>query len=528
MGSFSTIRVSRQSGVWLLRLFILGGVLALLIYLSWLADVRRWYSPLPLLVLITAVVYASIQLLGNWYLYLRARCPISPTHPTPDLTVDVFVTTYDEPIEMVERNLKAACAVKGPHRTWLLDDSANPALEHLAAQLGAGYLARDNRRHAKAGNINAALAQTTGEIVVIFDTDHVPTEEFLERTLSHFCNPKMGFVQVMLTFNNGEESWVARAAMETSLEYYNPTSLGNEAVGGTTLMGSNALLRRAALESIGGYQPGLAEDLATSIHLHAAGWQSAYVAEPLAPGIAPPSFTAWFLQQMKWARGVFELLITTYPRLFQRLTWGQRLTYITRMTRYWIGPVIGLHLFATIFILIFGSRGMRDAFHEYLIFLVPVALFDAAIRTIALRTWRHEKTPTSSLLGAITLVYATWPIYLMAWLMAVLRLPLAFRPTPKSISGMLSPIWLLPQVGAIILLTSGVIYTVIVGEHRPSLLLFFAIMQGVLQLILLIRWWHAEFIYVAKRMDGTPLSGLSWVYQKMKGRQGGAAPCSDQ
>jgi cellulose synthase (UDP-forming) len=287
MGSFSTIRVSRQSGVWLLRLFILGGVLALLIYLSWLADVRRWYSPLPLLVLITAVVYASIQLLGNWYLYLRARCPISPTHPTPDLTVDVFVTTYDEPIEMVERNLKAACAMKGPHRTWLLDDSANPALEHLAAQLGAGYLARDNRRHAKAGNINAALAQTTGEIVVIFDTDHVPTEEFLERTLSHFCNPKMGFVQVMLTFNNGEESWVARAAMETSLEYYNPTSLGNEAVGGTTLMGSNALLRRAALESIGGYQPGLAEDLATSIHLHAAGWQSAYVAEPLAPWHCP-------------------------------------------------------------------------------------------------------------------------------------------------------------------------------------------------------------------------------------------------
>ena len=509
MGSFSTIRASRQSGVWLVRLFILGGVLALLIYFSWLADVRRWYSPLPLLVLITAVIYASIQLLGNWYLYLRARCPTPPPNPPPNLTVDVFITTYDEPVEMVERNLQAACAMKGSHRTWLLDDSANPDLEHLAAQLGTGYLARDNRDHAKAGNINAALAQTTGEIVAIFDTDHVPAEDFLERTLGHFHNPKIGFVQVMLTFNNGEESWVARAAMETSLEYYNPTSLGNEAVGGTTLMGSNALLRRAALETIGGYQPGLAEDLATSIQLHAAGWQSAYVAEPLAPGIAPPSFNAWFLQQMKWARGVFELLITAYPRLFFHLTWGQRLTYITRMTRYWIGPVIGLHLFATIFILIFGSRGMRDAFHEYLIYLVPVALFDAAIRGIALRTWRHETTPTSSLLGAITLVYATWPIYLMAWLMAVLRQPLAFRPTPKKVSGMLSPIWLLPQVGAIILLTGGVIYTVVVGQHRPSLLLFFAIIQGTLQLILLIRWWHTEFITLVKRTDRSALLSLS-------------------
>jgi cellulose synthase (UDP-forming) len=365
-------------------------------------------------------------------------------------------------------------------------------LAALADRLGAGYLTRSDRRNAKAGNVNAALARTDGDVIVIFDVDHVPAPHFLERTLGYFAHPQTGFVQVMLTFNNSDEGWVARSAIETSLEYYNPTSLGTNSVGGATLMGSNALIRRSALRSIGGYQPGLAEDLATSIRLHSAGWRSAYVAEPLAPGIAPPSFMAWFVQQLKWARGVFELLITAYPRLFGRLTWGQRLSYVTRMTRYWIGPVIGFHLLATIAILILGNAPTREAFHAYLIHLTPVAVCDMLIKHLALRLWRHESTPKTSLAGAITLVYATWPIYLLAWLMAVLRLPLSFRPTPKSKTGDLKPVWLLPQITTVLLLMMGILYTVIVHEHRPSLLLLFAVVQGSIQLVLLTRWLYSE------------------------------------
>jgi cellulose synthase (UDP-forming) len=280
--------------------------------------------------------------------------------------------------------------------------------------------------------------------------------------------------------------------METSLEYYNPLSLGANTVGGTTLMGSNALIRRSALDSIGGYQPGLAEDLATSLTLHSAGWRSAYVAEPLAPGMAPPSLAAWFVQQLKWARGVFELLLTVFPRLFWRLTWGQRLAYSSRVTRYLVGPVVGFHLFATIAILIFGDVHTRAAFHEYLLYLAPVVVCDVLIRSLALHIWRHESTPNTSLAGAITLVYATWPLYLLAWLMATLRLPLSFRPTPKSKSDDLNLVWLAPQIIAVLLLVIGILYTVIVHGHRPSVLLLFAVAQGSLQLFLLARWMISE------------------------------------
>ena len=466
-------------------------VMALAYYYSWWFEDGRLTSPWLLLILFCAVLYSSIQLLGNWLLYLRARRP-APAPLNTDLAVDVFITACHEPRTLVEQSLAAACAMRGRHRTWLLDDGSDPELAALARRLGAGYLTRFDRTNAKAGNVNAALARTDGDIIVIFDIDHVPTPDFLEQTIGYFNDPKTGFVQVMLTFDNRNESWVAQAAIETSLEFYNPTALGTDGIGGATLMGSNALIRRQALESIGGYQPGLAEDLATSIALHAAGWRSAYVAEPLAPGLAPPSFAAWFVQQLKWARGVFELLLTTYPRLFSKLTRGQRLSYAVRMTKYWIGPVVGVHLFATIVILMFGDAYTRAVFHDYLMHITPLALSDVLIRFAALRRWRHHSIPRTSLTRAVVLVYATWPIYMMAWLMALLRLPLAFRPTPKSDSGGLNPVWLLPQISVLLLLSTGILYTVVIGNHRPSLLLLFAILQSALQLILLSQWLYSE------------------------------------
>ena len=477
--------------VWLLRCFVAMGLVLLLFYFSWWLVDGRYRNPWLLVLLVLAVIYAGMQMAGNWTLYLWARRS-SQVQPWPEeLSVDVFVTAYQEPASMVERALAAACALNGEHRTWLLDDSNDPGLEAMAKRLGAGYLSRSDRRDAKAGNVNAALAHTDGDILAIFDLDHMPEPDFLERSMGIFADPQIGFVQVMLTFANGSESWVAQAAIETSLEFYNPTSLGADNMGGATLMGSNALIRRKALESIGGYQPGLAEDLATSIQLHAAGWKSAYVAEPLAPGIAPPSFAAWFVQQLKWARGVFELLLTVYPRVFLRLTWGQRLSYSVRMTKYWIGPVVALHLFATITILIFAGPGVREAFHEYLIQITPLALADVIIRHIAFRLYRHHATPKTSLARAVALVYGTWPIYLLAWGMALLRLPLGFRATPKSQDGKQNPLWLLPQVVALLLLLAGTAYTIAIGRHPVSALLLFAVLQSVVQLLLLAKWLNA-------------------------------------
>ena len=488
----SSSSIKRELNVWWLRLFVLLGFVTLLHYFSWWFENGRYHYLWLLLLLFLAVIYAGMQMVSNWLLYLCASQTVQTQTWPEGLTVDVFVTAYQEPASMVECALAAACALRGEHRTWLLDDGSDRTLEGIAKRLGAGYLKRSDHQDAKAGNVNAALAQTDGDVITIFDTDHVPEPGFLERSLGYFADPKIGFVQVMLTFANGQESWVAQAAIETSLEFYNPTSLGADSIGGATLMGSNALIRREALESIGGYQPGLAEDLATSISLHAAGWKSAYVAEPLAPGIAPPSFTAWFVQQLKWARGVFELLITTYPRVFNRLTWGQRLSYSVRMTKYWIGPVVALHLFATIGVLMFAGPEIRGVFHSYLMQITPLALMDVLIRHTAFSLYRHHSIPKTSLARAVALVYSTWPIYLLAWAMAVFRVPLSFHTTPKSKDGRQNPLWLLPQVVVLILLLAGTIYTIAIEGHPISALLGFAILQCILQLLFLVRWLNSN------------------------------------
>jgi cellulose synthase (UDP-forming) len=432
---------------------------------------------------------------GSWLLNLIARRSAPVLAPHHGLAVDVFITAYREPVELVRTALTAALAMRGQKKVWLLDDGHDPALAQLAQQLGCGYLTRQERRNAKAGNINAALRHTDGDVIVIFDIDHAPRPDFLEKSLGYFDDPQVGFVQVMLTFRNFTESWVARAATESSFEFYNPTYLGADRAGAATLMGSNALIRRAALDSIGGYQPGLAEDLATSLALHAAGWQSAYVPEPLAPGLSPASLSAWSVQQLKWARGVFELLLTALPRVFGRLTWGQRTSYLVRMTKYWIGPAIFVHLLATILILFWADTHTRMAFHEYLWHLAPLVVMDMAIRAYALYNFRHEDTPSSSLLGAVVLVYASWPIYLLAWVLALLRLPVRFRPTPKDRDTQLNVLWLMPQFVTLLLLIVGEYQTVFVYRHPVSFVLAFSIVQALIQFMLLARWVQEDVVY---------------------------------
>ena len=407
-------------------------VVALGYYISWWLVLERYSSLWLEILLFLTLAFIGAQLVGSWLLYWMASFRVQVPKQPPALRVDVFLTACGEPLAMIEQTVRAALSMDGQHRTFLLDDAHDPACAQLCETLGAQYLTRGERVGAKAGNINAALPRTDGDIIVIFDIDHVPQPNFLTHTLHHFADPRVGFVQVMLTFSNDHESWMARAAAETSLDYYNPTSIGMDVLHSATLMGSNALIRRTALERIGGYQPGLAEDLATSLALHAAGWRSAYVAEPLAPGLAPATLLAWYTQQLKWARGVFEILLTSLPRVFGQLDWGQRLAYIVRTTKYWIGPAVLFHLAITGGAALFASAPTKALVQEYLLHLVPLVIIDLWIRREALRLWRHPSVPAIVPLRALALVYFSWPIYSLAWIMALLRLPLRFWPTPKT------------------------------------------------------------------------------------------------
>jgi cellulose synthase (UDP-forming) len=473
--------VGERARIWFLRGWVALGAASLAWYFGWWLGAGRLGSPLLFAALVLSALFHGFQMGGAWLFYLAARRRAAPPPPPADLEVDVFVTACGEDAELVRRSLEAALRLRGPHRTWLLDDGDDPRLAALARRLGAGYLTRPGREQAKAGNLNAALARTEGGVVAIFDVDHVPEPAFLERTLGHFADPRVGFVQVMLSFANAGASWVARAAIESSFDFHNPTAMGMDALDTVTMHGSNALIRRAALDSIDGYRAGLAEDLATSLALHAAGWRSVYVAEPLAPGLAPVDLAGWFTQQLKWSRGVFETLLTELPGLFRRLSPAQRLAYLVRSTYYWIGSLTAVHLGLLAAALFLGGRAARVDVETYLLHYLPLLACYVAIRRQARRCWSHPSTPTGVEWNGMLLVYATWPVYTLAWLMAICRVPLGFRPTPKTPAGDLHPLWLAPQLAIGCALAAGLGHAAFGGGGAQPLV----VLSSVVQLVLL-------------------------------------------
>ncbi|MFK7802955.1 MAG: glycosyltransferase [Anaerolineae bacterium] len=396
--------------------------------------------------------------------------------PAIDLTVDVFITAWNEDFDLIVGCLAAACSMKGDFQVWLLDDGDDPDLAKIAKKFGAGYLNRVGNADAKAGNMNAALPLTKGDIIVIFDVDHLPEASFLEKTLPYFADQSVGFVQAIPTFyNNYDFGWVSRAAAETTFDFYTSTSRGMDGFNSVTKIGTNSLIRREALLQIGNYKPGLAEDLATSIELHAAGWTSRYVHEPLAPGLAPRDLTAWYIQQFKWARGVFEVLISKYPRLFFELNFKQRIVYAVRTTKYLLGTVIGIHIALLISILLGADYQTKMLFQTYFLYLAPLAVTDVLIRGAALNKWGGLLQTSKSLWRATILVFNTWPIYMLALGMSLFRLPLDFQPTPKSSSNQLHPKWVLVQLGTAILLVLGLLYNLISTDKNFDFLILYSV-----------------------------------------------------
>jgi cellulose synthase (UDP-forming) len=401
------------------------GALSATFYFEWW--LRAPVGRLAFIVLPLTLFYHTVQIFIPWALFLNARRAPAPP-PERGLSVDVFVVAYNEPAWLVEKTLKAAVKMRYPHRTFLLDDGRRNELASASKRLGAAYITRSNNKHAKAGNINHALEKTNGEIIVIFDTDHTPKPEFLERSLGHFRDSRVGFVQVMQTFSNGKESFISRAATETTDEFFGPICIGMDSWDSCTLFGTNALIRRAALEQIGGYRPGLTEDLATSIELHAAKWGSRYVHEPLAPGLSPADLKGFFVQQFKWALGVFSLLFTVYPKHFFKISWRQRLCYLTRMTCYLAGPYCAAHILLAFFLL-FGSGATHSVFVGYAVRYLPLFALILVIQAYSVHRWSRE--PARLRWRAISLVYSTWPVYLAALFCAMFRWKVDYLPTPK-------------------------------------------------------------------------------------------------
>jgi cellulose synthase (UDP-forming) len=177
---------------------------------GWTLNLGALWLAIPLL-LAEAAGFLEFVL----FLFMTWRVPPVRVVPAPrGLAVDVVITTYNEPAEILHSTILGAVNVRYPHRTYVLDDGARPEIRRLAEELGAEYIARDEHAHAKAGNINHALTVTSGDFIAVLDADHVPHPQFLERTLGYFSDDRVALVQTPQEFYNLDSIQHAAAAAE--------------------------------------------------------------------------------------------------------------------------------------------------------------------------------------------------------------------------------------------------------------------------------------------------------------------------
>ena len=258
-------------------------------------------------------------------------------------TVDVYIPTYNEPLDVVRDTVLAAQCIDYPSdkmNIYLLDDGKRREFAVFAADVGVGYITRNDNNHAKAGNLNHAMKLTQGELITVFDCDHVATRIFLQATVGGFLkDPKLALVQTPHYFYSPDpferNLSVGRNIPNEGSLFYGPIQQGNDNWNATFFCGSCAVIRRSALEEIGGFAvETVTEDAHTALKLQRRGWGSAFLDIPLAAGLATERLVLHVIQRTRWARGMTQIFRLDNPLFGRGLTIQQRLCYLSAMLYY--------------------------------------------------------------------------------------------------------------------------------------------------------------------------------------------------
>lgn len=297
-------------------------------------------------------IFAIGQTIGFGLLFWRH----APHRPAPAIdhypTVDVYIATYNEPVDIVETSAVAATQLDYPRdkfRVYICDDGDRPEMRAVAERWGIGYLRRDSHDGAKAGNLNNALAHTSGEFVVTMDADMILKPQFLKHTIGHMNDPKVAFVQSPQAFYNADvfqhnlfAENIMRNDQDFFMRFIEPQrDLHNAAI----YVGSGAIFRRSALADIGGFVTDvITEDMATGLMLQNAGWQSVYVNEVLATGRAAETYSELLKQRARWARGNVQVAQRYGFKRLRNLNRRQRWLMFDSVS-YWFFGVMRLAFF---------------------------------------------------------------------------------------------------------------------------------------------------------------------------------------
>lgn len=414
--------------------------LSLVAYLTWrvlatLPPSGPWRVAAWVLVCFEALplLGSTAKLVSWWTIDAPAAPPV--TAVPRGMRVALLIPTYNEPAEVVGPTIAAARELEPAHETWVLDDGDRDWLESLCEELGVRYVRREEHAHAKAGNLNHALALMAREeaegadpidLVAVLDCDHVPLPGFLTSTLGYFEDDRIALVQAPQAFFNSGAFDDDGYTGEQGLFFNVQLAARQHAGAGTFWCGSTSVLRVSALREVGGVAAEtVTEDMHTTLKLQQLGWRTAYHHQNLALGLAPATPEQYLVQRRRWGMGAMQVLV--HEKLWRRQRWMSLRTQF----EYLVGTLWWLEGLATIVALVIPATLLLTGAATS---TAPPAQFLAVFFTaFALRMWGYKALLRRQIRWrtAFALRVLRVPVGLSCMWWLISRRTLQFTVTPK-------------------------------------------------------------------------------------------------
>lgn len=384
-----------------------------------------FFDSLAMLSLYIAETYAiAIYLLGIFVNInpIKRKPPTFPENKHYLPAVDIFIPTYNETIDIIRVTAIACKKIRYPEdkiNIYILDDGGTQQkrndpdpekrteawkryeeLKNLAKELEINYITRQKNEHAKAGNLNHALWLTSecyhdldtkgsewfcygkppskgGELILVLDCDHVPTSDFLEKTVGFFLkDEKLFLVQTPHFFINPTP---IERNLGTYIEspgenemFYGEIHQGLDFWNSSFFCGSGAILRRKYLQEAGGFSgKTITEDAETSLTLHGMGYNSVYLRKPMICGLSPETFDDFITQRSRWTQGMIQILMLKNPFKQRGLKWYQKLCYTNNCVFWFFGLARVIFVFAPLLYLLFSLRVYNVSIEQILSYALP-------------------------------------------------------------------------------------------------------------------------------------------------------------
>ncbi len=265
-------------------------------------------------------------------------------------TIAVVMPVFNEDASLVERNMLRLREMKYPKSKlnfYMVDDSTDAdtadELKRFSEKHGVIYIHRGVRKGYKAGALNNMLKDAKEELIAIFDYDEYLTNtNFLLDLIPYFNDDKVAYIQTEKSTFNGNFFANAVKLFDGFFFRFIQTAraLNNTAI----YAGSCGLIRRSALETIGGFPEYIIEDTFFSFESDRKHFKSIYVPKIYAYGKPITTFTALAKQQWRYNYGD-----TQFISYFFRFRKSMRSSPLTRMD--YITHGFGLNYLSIVLIL---------------------------------------------------------------------------------------------------------------------------------------------------------------------------------